>query len=85
MLPTLVICLTVVYLVERVLQFLRERAIVPVAPAPASEPMPADLRLWSKNWSDPWAREQARVALEESYARHQDWHRVRAEVMEANG
>jgi hypothetical protein len=48
---------------------------------PKSEPIPNDLDELALRESEPWAREQMRASLRDSYTEHGDWDAVRSRVL----
>ena len=83
MIATLFVCLTVVYLVERLLLPVTVRLLDARVPAksPAPEPMPVDLVLWTNKESEAWARDNNRATLLEAYEETRDWNAVRQRVL----
>lgn len=75
------------HVVAAVLQHQRERddrrmkldEAVKAAP-PKKEPLPPDLLMIADQYSEPWAREQVRAAIQDQYEDAGDWDAVRNRI-----
>lgn len=80
----LAICLTIVYLTERLLslyravQLAKVQSVAPVSALIGPDPLPGDLAKLAQQESAEWARQDALKAMYEMYETTKSWDVVRA-------